>query len=230
MSLARYASRPEVAEAPAMLLVEEITHRVLNEYTEAICALDRAAAAADARSAGAITAAMARLQACAEAHRALQAPISAGPRNLADHLTRLCIRLAGAELEVRGVRLVVAADEVCLSAEQCWHVGLIVAELVRNAARHGLRGRAGEIRLDVHERFGRVRCTVRDTGQPGEVEGVGRGRRVVRAMAQRLGGSIEWAFTPTGCCARLEFPVEPLERASPYVHRRRAALSRSNAS
>src|SRR5580658_3642123 len=113
MSLARYASRPEVAEAPAMLLVEEITHRVLNEYTEAICALDRAAAAADPRSAGAIAEAMARLQACAEAHRALQAPISDGPRNLSDHLARLCIRLAGAELEVRGIRLVVAADEVC---------------------------------------------------------------------------------------------------------------------
>jgi two-component sensor histidine kinase len=213
MSLARYAGRPEAAEAPAMLLVEEITHRVLNEYTEAICALDRAAAAADPRSAGAITEAMIRLQACAEAHRALQAPISNDPRNLAEHLTRLCVRLAGAELEVRGIRMVVTADEVCLSAEQCWHVGLIIAELVRNAARHGLSGCAGEIRLDVLERFGRIRCTVRDTGRPGAVDAVGRGRRVVQAMAHRLGGSVEWAFTSTGCCARLEFPAGSLERA-----------------
>jgi two-component sensor histidine kinase len=199
-----------------MLLVEEITHRVVNEYTDAICALDRAAATtADSRSARAITAAQTRLRACAELHRALQAPVGDGSRDLGEHLTRLGARLASAELEPRGIRLTVVSEDVRLPADQCWQVGLIVAELVRNASRHGLGGRPGEIRLDLVERFGRVRCTVRDNGGLAPSEGVGRGRRLVEAMAEQLSGRVEWAFTPLGCCARLDFPAAWVEPAPP---------------
>ncbi len=204
--------RPKMRETSSLLFVREISRRVLGEYSEAISALDRAAdSAADLESVGAIIAARNRLRACAEAHRALQAPAEAGPQDLGDHLGRLGARLTAAELEPRGIRLKVVSQRVRLSAEQCWHVGLIVAELVRNASRHGLAGRPGQIHLDIAERCGRVRCTVRDDGQLDFTQCLGRGRRLVQAMAARLGGRVRWAFTPLGCSARLEFPAAPPE-------------------
>jgi two-component sensor histidine kinase len=125
-------------------LIDEISHRVVNEYTEAICALGQAASAArDAQLA--LTSAANRLRAQVEAHRALQAPTVDGPMDLADYVGQLCACLAKAPLAQNGLRLRVTADEVWLDASRCWRVGLVVAELVRNAARHGLADGAGAI-------------------------------------------------------------------------------------
>jgi hypothetical protein len=35
---------------------------------------------------------------------------------------------------------------------------------------------------------------------------MGRGRRLARAIAAELGGSVDWWFSPTGSLARLEVP------------------------
>ena len=211
MSLSHYFT--EIADAAtSMVLVEEISHRVLNEYTEAICACEEAAATAtDQGSVDAITRASNRLRALAEAHRALQAPIEEGPRALAPYLAKICVRLSNAELAIRGIRLTIGAEDIELSSTQCWHVGLIVAELVRNASRHGLGGRAGEIRIGVTERFGIVRCTVQNHGGTAPPNGAGRGCRLAGAIAARLGGNVDWTYSPAGCQATLEFgaAVEP---------------------
>ena len=72
--LQQYTLEPDGGfRAPPLFLVEEITHRVLNEYTEAIASLTLAAAAApDIRSQGALTSAAPRLRTQAEAHRAFR--------------------------------------------------------------------------------------------------------------------------------------------------------------
>jgi two-component sensor histidine kinase len=189
-----------------LFLVEEMTHRVLNEYAEAISTLAMAVRSApDSVSAMALTSAAARLRAHAEAHRALQAPIARGPANLADYIAQLCARLTNAWLAARGVRLTLRADDVWLDADRCWRVGLIVAELVRNAARHGLSGGPGAIRIEIAETSERISCRVRDDGRGTPSETIGRGRRLVQALAGELGGSVDWTFTPSGCSARLEF-------------------------
>jgi two-component sensor histidine kinase len=211
MSLSHYFT--EISDAAtSMILVEEISHLVLNEYTEAICALEEAAATATDRcTVDAIATASIRLRTLAEAHRAMQAPIEEGPKDLAPYLAKICVRLSDAELAIRGIRLTIAAEDIELSAAQCWHVGLIVAELVRNASRHGLGGRPGEIRIGVTERFGIVRCTVQDHGGKMPPIGIGRGCRLAEAIAARLGGSVDWRFSPAGCRATLEFgaAIEP---------------------
>jgi two-component sensor histidine kinase len=203
--------------SPSLFLVEEFTHRVLNEYTEAICSLSLAAAAApDTRSIRAINAAAGLLHAHAEAHRALQVPLAEGSLELAAYLEGVCGRLAKAHLTTRGVRLTVCADEVWLKAVQCWRVGLIVAELVRNASRHGLRGGPGWIRVDVVAGHGQVVCCVRDNGRAvAGREGHGRGRRLVENLAAALDGALAWTHSPSGCCARVTFPVSQGECADP---------------
>jgi two-component sensor histidine kinase len=54
-----------------------------------------------------------------------------------------------ASLADHGVRLLVDADEIWLESGRSWRVGLIVAELIRNAARHGLGGGPGAIRVEI---------------------------------------------------------------------------------
>lgn len=187
---------------------------MVNEYTEAICALGLAASASrNINVQLALTSAASRLQAQAEAHRALQAPIVDGPMDLADYVGQLCGCLARAPFAEGDVRLMVRADEVWLRADRCWRVGLIIAELVRNAARHGLAGRPGVIWVEIAQASGRIDCTVCDDGSGKPMARTGRGRRLARALAAELGGSIDWTFAPGGCCVRLEFPAD-VARAS----------------
>jgi len=208
-------------------LIDEISHRVVNEYTEAICALGLAASASRNMDVQlALTSAASRLRAQVEAHRALQAPVVDGPMNLADYVGQLCGCLAKAPFADNGVRLTVSADEIWLDAARCWRVGLIVAELVRNAARHGLSGGAGGIWVEIAEASGRVICHVCDDGRSAPTVRTGRGRRLVQAIAAELGGSIDWTFAPGGCCVRLDFPgpdtglidlrLRPSERVSHF--------------
>jgi len=205
-----YSEISEVISLQPLHLVEEISHRVVNEYAEAICALGRAARAAhDSHAQLALTSAATRLRAQAEAHRALQAPIADGPMDLADYIGQLCACLAQAPLAENGIWLRVTADEVWLDADRCWRVGLIVAELVRNAARHGLSGVAAAIWVVVEDAAEHVRCSVCDNGRGSPGVCAGRGRRLVQALAAELGGSAAWTFAPNGCRAVLEFPRPP---------------------
>jgi two-component sensor histidine kinase len=188
-------------------LIDEISHRVVNEYTEAICALGMAASASrniDVQLA--LTSAASQLRAQVEAHRALQAPVVDGPMNLADYVGQLCGCLAKAPFAETGVRLTVGSDEIWLEAARCWRVGLIVAELVRNAARHGLSGEPGGIWVEIAETSDRIICQVWDDGRGAPTVRTGRGRRLVQALAADLGGSVDWSFAPGGCCVRLDFP------------------------
>ncbi len=211
---------PEAISMQPLHLIDEISHRVVNEYTEAICALGQAATAAhDTRAKFVLTSAANRLRAQVEAHRALQAPFVDGPMDLGDYIGRLCACLSRAPLAENGVWLRVTADEVWLDADRCWRVGLIIAELVRNAARHGLRGGAGAIWVVVEDAAGQVRCSVCDDGGGSPGVHAGRGRRLVQALAVDLGGSVAWSSAPNGCRAILEFdrppaPIRRLEAAS----------------
>jgi two-component sensor histidine kinase len=192
-----------------LILVTEITHRVANEYAHAIFSLHRAAAdAPDARSRASLKGAAARLWAYAEAHRALRAPASRGLVDLGEYLTSLCAALSAASLADRGVRLTLAPeDRVMVDSERCWHVGLVVAELVNNAVRHAFGPEGGLIRIELSGGCGVVSCRVADNGRarPDATPGCGSG--VIAGLIFALGGDIERWLTPSGTTAILTFPA-----------------------
>jgi two-component sensor histidine kinase len=191
-----------------LYLVEEITHRVANEYADAIAALFLAATSMDDPGAQTALAAVAtRLGARAEAHRALRAPATEGLMELGSYVGQVCASLSNAGLAERGVSLLVEADDLWLDAERCWRVALIVAELINNSARHGFSGGPGAIRIGIIERAERIVCWVRDNGCGSVDRQPSRGHRVVEGLATELGGSVDWSFTQVGCNVRLEFPV-----------------------
>lgn len=193
---------------PASLsLVEEINHRVINEYAEAIAMLSIAAARADQGVRATLSSVAERLRDHADAHRALLPPMTEGYANLADHVAAICGSYARATLADRAIHLILKADDILLSADRGWRVGLIVAELVRNATRHGLKGKAGLIDVRVTRQGDRIICLVSDSGRAEPGRSPGRGQRLVRALVTELGGAVRWSFTPTGSFALVHIPV-----------------------
>jgi two-component sensor histidine kinase len=89
---------------------------------------------------------------------------------------------------------------------------LVIAELIRNAARHGLKGRSGQISIHVAEHGGQLMCLVRDTGRPAPAGAPGRGQRLVLSLVNDLGGSVEWSFAPDGARALVRLPLQEKER------------------
>jgi two-component sensor histidine kinase len=194
------------AQSVSLELVEELNHRVINEFAEAIATLSLVSRNAVEPVRAACEKAAQRLHAHAAAHRALLPPAGDTMVNAGDYLRQICTAYAGAALADGDVRLIVKSEPVDLSPDRCWRLGLIVAELVRNAARHGLSNRRGLVLVRLTRRFGETSCLVCDTGQTTRTNAPGRGRRLMTALAADLGGSIEWWFTPQGAMARLLFP------------------------
>ncbi|MDB5480528.1 MAG: hypothetical protein JWO83_1581 [Caulobacteraceae bacterium] len=206
----------EVAKAEQLLLVEEITHRVLNEYAVAIAWINlEAMGTTDPDSRAALGRTESRLRALVNAHRALQAPANAGDVDLGGYLERLCAALAAACLRQTRIELCLHERSILLTTDRCWRVGLIVAELITNSTRHAPNGGAGVIAVDVGLAGDHVRCQVADCGGGCADPGPSRGRHVVERLAQDLGGAASWRFGSQGVTAVLAFPHAPWPRRPP---------------
>ena len=188
-------------------LLEEINHRVANEYGDAIALLAVAARRSETPEAReTLSGAAQRLGAYAETHRALLPPLGTAPVNLCDYIGRFCAAMLKSSLAEAGVKMTLSSDEINLPPARCWRVALIVAELVSNAFRHGLSGGAGAIGIALTDGRRAISCVVCDDGHGPHNPVIGRGRRLIQTMAAELGGSVDWSFTQEGCTARLLIP------------------------
>ncbi|MGD0192564.1 MAG: sensor histidine kinase [Rhizomicrobium sp.] len=200
----------EVSETPpsgAWLLVEEISHRVANEYAMAVAALSVAARQTSSREVKATLAGAARrLRDFANLHRSLQPPASPGQINLQAYVGDLCDSFSRARLNDRDVGLTIAGRDVFVSAERGWRVGLIVMELVTNAVRHAFPEGKGAVSVTLDSVGGNVHCIVSDDGTAAPNAAPGRGTRIVNALAEQLDGLVWREFGNHGTTVSLYFP------------------------
>jgi two-component sensor histidine kinase len=113
-----------------------------------------------------------------------------------------------AELERRGTTLRLAVvSSVALDHARCWRVGLIVSELITNAARHGLPSERGEVFISVAANAAQVVCQVSDNGAATAAFSSGIGTRLVDALAAELDGHVERRFGEDGAMITLTFPA-----------------------
>jgi two-component sensor histidine kinase len=198
-----------LSSATPLILVEEITHRVVNEYTQAIACIRLAAARAASHEARtALAGAANRLLRFAEAHRALQAPPAVGTTDLGAYLERLCAAISTASLGDSRITLTLSTISLPLRPDRCWRVALIVSELITNSVRHGLQNRPGSVVVQLDLAAGVVVCRVSDNGAAEADPPPARGRHVVEALAAELGGAVQWTFGSRGTTAELAFPRE----------------------
>jgi two-component sensor histidine kinase len=189
------------------LLMREFTHRVTNDWSSAISAVSLAARRSDDPEVkSALGVVIDRLYRHAQLFRALQMPQSDTTIDAADYLERLCLAVGESKLDSMNIRLVLAADPLAMRAERCWRLGMIVMELVTNAARHAFQGRdGGTIRVDLFRTGRCTECRVIDNGSVSKTIRPGTGLTIVKDLAGSLGGTIKHRFGRHGSSAILRF-------------------------
>ena len=183
--------------AKSETLSREIDHRVMNslQFVASLLTLQsRSADLSDAASQ--LKVAASRVNTVALIHRHFLACDSDAPVSCVEYLQRLCEDLA----EVLGREIVVEGDNGSVPARTIQSIGLIVNELVTNAAKHG----EGIIMVSLVSEDARRVLTVTDQGGglPADFDlatvKTGLGMKVIKLLAAQLGGSLALAQPEEG--------------------------------
>ncbi|WP_424682757.1 histidine kinase dimerization/phosphoacceptor domain -containing protein [Frateuria sp. YIM B11624] len=212
------AMRIEACEAherqrQAGLLVQEAHHRMQNSLhiVAAMLRLQaRQAAGGEVRTE--LEAAAGRLAAVGAVHRQLSQPDDARVVRLDAYLGQLGTDLAQSWGEGWMQQLVVDACETGLAADTAISLGLVVTELLTNAAKYAYGGAPGPIAVHAARRGTWLHVTVSDRGcgMRSDAAGSGLGSRLNRLFATQLGGEIQWSSDGNGTTATVRIPLPAL--------------------
>jgi two-component sensor histidine kinase len=192
------------------LLLRELAHRVNNEFTSIINTISRAAARSpNSEVKAALNEATELLHNYVDVHRALKMPKSDTHVDAAEYLHQLCTVMRRSKLEQTGISLVLDCAPLTLGSERSWYLGLIIYELITNAARHSFVGRGGEVRVSLQCTGEFVECKVEDNGSGTSSFRRGLGLTIVARLANELGGIVRHQSDPNGWMSSLVFPLSP---------------------
>jgi two-component sensor histidine kinase len=201
-------------DAPALIpqehvLLHELNHRINNEFAAAIGVVTVAAARSSNEEAkAALTGVAELLHRYADVHRLLQMPDCDTLVDAAVYLRQLCLSISRSTLDAREISLVLSAQSLRLQAERCWRLGMIVHELISNAARHAFENRGGAIRVAVWQDGAFVKCSVQDSGSMTTSIAPGHGLKIVNSLSRALGGRFGQTFGVLGSKSLLVFPYD----------------------
>ncbi|WP_394654056.1 ATP-binding protein [uncultured Sphingomonas sp.] len=192
------------------LLLHEFAHRTANEVAAALAALHLANRAKPSASARLMESAVRRLEAFGELHRVLARPVRR-TSNVGADLNTVCAAIAGGATAASRSEMRLALPNIWISGSIARRIVLVAAELVTNAVRHALDGRAGVLEITLGIDDDCVVLTVADDGpgvRPGATSsGTGLGRGIVAQLVGRGDGSITMDSGTRGTTVRVEFPL-----------------------
>jgi two-component sensor histidine kinase len=200
------------------VLMHELVHRINNEYSALISAVSRTAARAVNQD---VKVALAHiielLYHHTELHRALQLPENDTYIDAAAYLENLCQSISRSKLDDMKIDLVVAASPLQLQSDRCWRLGMIVYELITNAARHTFANGSGQVRVELWRARKFVECRLTDNGSAAADVQRGRGLTIVHELVKGLDGRICQKFGHAGSRSILTFPynAEPQRGGGP---------------
>jgi two-component sensor histidine kinase len=201
-------------DAPALIpqehvLLHELNHRINNEFAAAIGVVTVAAArSSNDEAKAALTGVAELLHRYADVHRLLQMPDCDTLVDAAVYLRQLCLSISRSTLDASEISLVLSAQSLRLQAERCWRLGMIVHELISNAARHAFENRGGAIRVAVWQDGAFVKCSVQDSGSVTTSIAPGHGLKIVNSLSRALGGRFGQTFGVLGSKSLLVFPYD----------------------
>jgi two-component sensor histidine kinase len=198
---------PQVRLFHQAVLLHELNHRINNEYASAISAVSLAAAhSGNVEVKMALSAVNELLHSYADVHRALQMPEADRLIDAATYLRQLCLSISRSKLDHLEIHLVLAACPLLLRSDRCWRLGMIVYELITNAARHAFSDGKREIRVELLRAGSYVTCKVQDNGSPPKSVVPGRGLKIVHELVKTLNGNLKHKFKSNGSMSLLAFP------------------------
>ena len=185
------------------LLLRELNHRVKNNFQMVASLLDmQRRRASDAGSQQALADALRRVHSMAQAHAYLYSPSDASDQiDLGAYLGDLCENLSDSLLLSGQVRLDCWLTPCLVSRDRAVAVGLVVNELVTNAAKHPFPGqRSGVILVKLKQIEIGCELTIADDGvglpPPAEIKTSGLGRKLVESFARQSGGILTIGGSP----------------------------------
>jgi two-component sensor histidine kinase len=144
-----------VDEPPPHSPVEELLriethHRLMNTFAVLCAILERELNTSDPRGRGALDRSVRIIKAHGALHRFLALETPRSPVAVGEYITKLSRCLSEAMLEPMDVTCEAIADEGFMPAVQAECLGLVLCELVINAAKHGFpHKRSGMLRIEV---------------------------------------------------------------------------------
>jgi two-component sensor histidine kinase len=198
---------PQVRLLHQAVLLHELNHRINNEYASAISAVSLAAAHSGNEEVKLpLRAVNELLHSYADVHRALQMPDTDGLVDAATYLRRLCLSIGRSKSNHLEIQLVLAACPLLLRSDRCWRLGMIVYELITNAARHAFSDGKREICVELLRAGSYVTCKVQNDGSPPKSVVPGRGLKIVHELVKTLNGNLKHKFGSNGTISLLAFP------------------------
>lgn len=195
------------AVSQAQLMAREIDHRVMNSLQFVSALLSMQSRSPDmADTAGQLQLAATRVAAVAQVHRHFSAE-GGSATSCITFLRRLCADLGA----VLGETIEVTGDDGDVPTTRIQPIGLLVNELVTNAAKHG-KGPI-EVCYEIGEAHHRLTVSDRGEGVPAGFDpaasGKGLGMRVVTSLVGQLGGTVGNGPCPDGIgsCFTIVFPT-----------------------
>jgi two-component sensor histidine kinase len=174
-------------------LFDELNHRVKNNLAVVSSILELQARAAPLGVREHLVKAVDRIRSIGDLHTALYQQGSPEAVDLCPYLEALCQRLEASLFADGQARIASSCAHIRCEVQEAVSLGLIVNELVTNAAKHAFAGgRPGTVSVTLSAGPGERRLVVADDGQ-GLAETHGPeslGLRIVRSLTRSLGGEV----------------------------------------
>jgi two-component sensor histidine kinase len=191
------------------VLMREVHHRVSNSLQMVMSFVSmQAGQTADPAAREALEATQSRIQAISKVHHRLYTRDDLTTIDLDDYLDTLVGELRQSLAKGDGaIELSLQAEPIEVSPDEAVSIGVIVNELVSNAAKYAFAGRAGgAIRIELDKQGAGYRLTVADDGNgyDGAVppQGSGLGMKIVAAVTRSLGSKLEYLSADRGTSVR----------------------------
>jgi two-component sensor histidine kinase len=196
------------AERRQAALFEELNHRVKNNLAVVSAILELQARESPTEVREQLGKAVDRIRAMHDLYAALYDQKSSEHVELCPYVEDLRERLERTLFHDRNARLKVLCDRLAVPVREAVGLGLIVNELVTNAAKHAIPEGAGEIRLTLRAEGDALKLRVEDDGPgfPRRSGDEGLGLRVVRSLAESMHGEVSILAGP-GARVEVTLPI-----------------------
>ena len=192
------------------VLMREVHHRVSNSLQMVMSFVSmQAAQTTDPAAREALEATQSRIHAISKVHHRLYTRHDISTIDLDDYLGTLIAELRDSlGKRARGIALTLRAEPIEVSPDEAVSIGVIVNELVSNAAKYAFAETArGSIHIDLDRHDKGYQLTVTDDGKgyDGSVppQGSGLGMKIVAAVTRSLGSKLEYLPADKGTSVRL---------------------------
>jgi len=211
LSALRASQRASENEARYRLLLSEVAHRVSNSFA-LVAALIRqkSASVVDDKAKSMFEEVIGQVNLMAHVHNRLCQGSDATTIDAGRFLDDLCTDLDTALSQLQSTPIECVAESCSLPMPDAVAVGLIVNELVTNAVKHAFPdGRRGHICVTLAKEGANLRLSVEDNGiglnWVRRGFGASTGKRIVTALANQLGATIERHIGSTGTSISIVF-------------------------